>query len=104
MSSDTQFTALGPAAVGFQTSATRLEIGAVMTGISVGVQGRSQGVNADGVQGFGNGRYSGVAGFARNPEGNGVFGLGKGITGAGVRGVSADPGGNGVIAEAHNGS
>ena len=57
----------------------------------------------DGVQGFGTGNFSGVAGFARDLGGFGVFGLGKGGAGAGVRGVSVDPGGNGVIAEAHNG-
>ena len=103
MSSDNQFTALGPAFIGFQTNATRIDRGAEITGTVVGVKGTCSGFPGDGVQGFGTGNFSGVAGFARDLGGFGVFGLGKGGAGAGVRGVSVDPGGNGVIAEAHNG-
>lgn len=45
--------------------------------------------NADGVQGFGSGTFSGVAGFGGGNSGTGVFGLGGGPGGPGVRGIVA---------------
>jgi len=45
--------------------------------------------NADGVQGFGSGTFSGVAGFGGGNSGTGVFGLGGGPRGPGVRGIGA---------------
>jgi hypothetical protein len=79
MSSDNQFTALGPAIVGFQTDGANIDRGADITGNQVGVQGRCGGPVGDGVQGFGTGNFSGVAGFGggdANSTGTGVFGLG----------------------------
>jgi hypothetical protein len=48
------------------------------------------GNDADGVQGFGVGAFSGVAGFGGGNSGTGVFGLGGGPSGPGVRGIVAD--------------
>jgi len=42
MSSDNQYTALGPAIIGFQTSATEIDIGADIEGRDFGVKGRSE--------------------------------------------------------------
>ena len=47
------------------------------------------GNDADGVQGFGVGAFSGVAGFGGENSGTGVFGLGGGPSGPGVRGILA---------------
>jgi hypothetical protein len=63
MSSDNQFTALGPAIVGFQTDAANIDRGAEIHGNSVGIKGFCDGPVGDGVQGFGSGAFSGVAGF-----------------------------------------
>jgi hypothetical protein len=80
-SSDNQFIALGPADSGFKTSATRITSGAEIHGTLVGVVGRCQGGNGDGVAGFG-----------------------TGTGGAGTRGTSNVTDGNGIIADAHTGS
>jgi hypothetical protein len=63
---------------------------------SPGVVGQAgPGRFADGVQGFGNGSFSGVAGFGGadhgtgDGPGTGVFGLGGGPNGPGVRGIGA---------------
>jgi hypothetical protein len=50
------------------------------------------GGNADGVQGFGKGNFSGVAGFADQNDifGTGVFGLGGGPSGTGIRGIAGN--------------
>jgi hypothetical protein len=45
--------------------------------------------NADGVQGFGIGTFSGVAGFGGGNSGTGAFGFGGGPGGPGVRGIGA---------------
>ena len=98
MSSDNQFTAVGEPCGGFQTDGANIDRGADITGNQVGVQGRSGGPVGDGVQGFGTGNFSGVAGFGggdTNSVGTGVFGLGgvqKGDLfvpqrGPGVRGI-----------------
>ena len=63
MSSDNQFTALGPAIVGFQTDGANIDRGADITGNQVGVHGRCGGPVGNGVEGFGTGNFSGVAGF-----------------------------------------
>jgi hypothetical protein len=54
--------------------------------------------NADGVQGFGSGTFSGVAGWGGGSSGTGAVGFGGGPVGPGVRGIgagapNADPGG-----------
>ena len=46
-----------------------------------------QNVDADGVQGFGAGAYSGVAGWGGNSSGTGVIGFGGEAGGPGVRGI-----------------
>jgi hypothetical protein len=96
MLSDNQFTALGPAAVGFQTNSASIDRGAEITGNQVGIKGFCGGQVGDGVQGFGAGGFSGVAGFGGgdvNTAGTGVFGLG-GVQlgnapqrGPGIRGI-----------------
>jgi hypothetical protein len=54
----------------------------------VGLLGQA-GPNADGVQGFATGTFSGVSGFGGSNSGTGVFGLGGGPDGPGVRGYGA---------------
>jgi hypothetical protein len=56
-----------------------------------GIGGINQnGGNADGVQGFGRGTFSGVTGIGDpHANGTGVFGLGGGTSGPGVRGIGA---------------
>jgi hypothetical protein len=87
MSSDNQFTALGPANIGFQANSASIDVGADITGNQRGITGRCAGAVGDGVQGFGSGIFSGVAGFGGNTPagtepGTGVIGIG---------GTSADP-------------
>ena len=55
----------------------------------LGIGGKNQfGNDADGVQGFGSGRFSGVAGFGDpTSNGTGVFGQGRGPGAPGVRGI-----------------
>lgn len=95
MGSDNQWTALGPAIVGFQTDGTNIDRGADIAGKLVGIKGACMGDVGDGVQGFGAGNFSGVAGFGGTDNGTGVFGIGGvppdrfGGGGAGVRGVGA---------------
>lgn len=45
--------------------------------------------DADGVQGYGSGGFSGVAGFGGEISGSGVFGYGGGPSGPGVRGIGS---------------
>ncbi|HZZ24256.1 MAG TPA: hypothetical protein VFE60_17470 [Roseiarcus sp.] len=59
MSSDNQYTALGPATVGFQTNGANIDIGAQISGNTVGVRGTCQGAVGDGVQGNGTGNFLG---------------------------------------------
>lgn len=104
MSSDNRFTALGPAIVGFQTDSASIDRGAEITSNQVGVKGICGGSVGDGVQGFGTGNFSGVAGFAGgddNSAGTGVIGFGGVQTGQvfvpalgpGVRGIGGKRGG-----------
>jgi hypothetical protein len=78
MSSDNQYTALGPAIVGFQTDGTQIDRGAEIAGNLLGIKGTAGG-QGDGVQGFG-----GDAG-------------GKGVVGQGGEGRSGVVGGIGVL-------
>jgi hypothetical protein len=87
MSSDNQYTALGPASIGFQTHGTNIDVGAQISGNTVGVQGNCQGPVGDGVQGHGTGNFSGVAGWGGTNSGTGVLGFGTGGAGVGVRGI-----------------
>lgn len=89
MSSDTQFTALGPTEIGFQTHGARIQKGADVAGIVFGARGTCMGSVGDGVQGVGAGHFSGVAGFGGRNNGTGVFGMGAGASGQGVRGIGA---------------
>ena len=90
MSSDNQFTALGPAAVGFQTNGANITIGADISGSQEGVRGRCD-------AGVG---VSGAGGIGVKGEGDriGVFGVGTKsgtelTTGTGVQGESLDSNG-----------
>jgi hypothetical protein len=78
-STETQFTATGPATIGFQTQPpetnTQFEIGADVSGLSIGVKGTGTdgerspprpGSGGTGVQGNGSGVGPGVAGFGGN--------------------------------------
>jgi hypothetical protein len=115
MSSDNQFTALGPAAVGFQTTSTNINEGAVIAGNSVGivgscskgngVVGQSASENDSGVWGNNTGGGYGVGGSTNGglagpggPKGivAGVWGSNSG-QGAGVRGTNSN--GDGVFGE-----
>ena len=89
MSSDNQYTALGPATVGFQTNGANIDIGAQISGNTVGVIGSCQGAVGDGVQGNGTGNFSGIAGWGGADSGTGVIGFGTGGAGPGVRGIGA---------------
>lgn len=81
MSSDNQFTALGPAAIGFQTDAASIAQG-------VNVQGNSVGVYAESL--------AQSPGTRNSPGGTGVFGTGDGFgvyaaSGDLVQSVAGDP-------------
>jgi len=84
----------GQTPIGFFTRSTSLDFGVAVAGNLVGVKGECSGAIGDGVQGFGRGSFSGVAGFGGvagpiGDDGNGVFGIGGGISGSGVRGIGA---------------
>jgi hypothetical protein len=117
MSSDNQFTALGPAIVGFQTDGANIDRGAEIAGKSVGILGHCDGGNGvhgqsgsatdSGVYGENTGGGTGVAGLTNGENGPkgivaGVWGVNQGA-GAGVRGTGGKTGvlgetsiGNGV--------
>ncbi|MFF1323877.1 hypothetical protein ACFVZZ_31285 [Streptomyces chartreusis] len=78
---DNKFVATGAAAIGFATSSTSIINGAIISGNSLGVEGRCLGA-----------------------AGNGVYGVGTGTGGAGAYGASHTLNGNGVIAAAHSGN
>jgi hypothetical protein len=89
MSSDNQYTALGPAIVGFQTDGTNIDRGADIAGNSLGIRGACQGAIGDGVHGFG-GNAGGNGVMGQGGEGRsgvvggiGVLGLGGNSEGAG---------------------
>lgn len=75
MSSDNQFTSVGPAKIGFQTNSASIDIGAEITGSEAGVRGHAD--KGIGLEGTSNGDTEG------NKDGAGV--LGRGPTG--VRGI-----------------
>ncbi len=81
MSSDNQYTALGPAIIGFQTDATRIDRGADIFGNEFGIRGAS----ANG---------AGVIGESENQvgvEGRGETGIvGHGLRGPGVEGIGGN--------------
>ncbi len=101
MSSDTQFTALGPTQIGFQTHGARIKIGADIEGTEAGVIGRCEpgaGIYGEGTTGIrGVGKRTGV--YAEGAS-VGVQGIGIGAsidgqrfpgkTGVGVLGQSKD--------------
>ena len=81
MSSDSQFTAHGPAIIGFQTNATRIDRGADIFGNEFGIRGASH--NGAGVKG----ESTNDAGV----EGKGETGIvGDGIRGPGVEGLGGN--------------
>ena len=95
MSSDDQFTALGPAAIGFQTDGTNITVGADITGNNIGVQGSGPiGVSGIGSLAMSTSATIGVKGSCDN--GIGVQGLsdigggvdGRSSSGPGVYGLS----------------
>jgi hypothetical protein len=95
MSSDNQFTALGPANIGFQTNSASINVGADIAGSEVGVRGHCD--SGDGVVGISDANdKSGVFGFHTKQTGAafGVFGACNAPDGAGVAGDSGP--GNGV--------
>lgn len=89
MSSDNQYTSLGPAVIGFQTNSTSIDVGADIAGNAVGIRGKCSGAgDGNGVEGYGSGSWSGVAGNGGQNAGTGVWGMGNG-GGPGVRGIGA---------------
>ena len=89
-SQDSFFEALGgETPTGFFTHSTSLSIGVDVQGNQIGVRGACQGPVGDGVQGFGSGNFSGVAGTGGADNGTGVVGFGAGGQGQGVRGIGA---------------
>lgn len=115
MSSDNQYTALGPAIVGFQTHGTNIDRGAEIAGNSLGilghcdggngVHGQSGSVNDSGVWGENTNGGFGVSGSTNAASGArgviaGVWGSNTGA-GAGVRGTSGS--GDGIFGEGRNG-
>jgi hypothetical protein len=102
MSSDEQFTALGPAIVGFQTNSASIDRGADIRGRDLGIFGKGDsgpGVVGESIGSAGvNGKSTGAAGVTGTGT-PGVFGHGKrnGFTGhSGVMGVAEGDEGAGV--------
>jgi hypothetical protein len=110
MSSDNQFTALGPAIIGFQTDSSSIDRGAEIFGRDVGVEGRSDdgagvsGVSLNFIGVFGQstnhvavrGRSSTKAGVEGISTVQGVFGMGTpGVLGSGIK--NGATGHNGVM-------
>jgi hypothetical protein len=89
MGSDNQWTALGPAIVGFQTHGANIDLGAQISGNSVGIEASCQGAAGDGVQARGTGNHSGLVGLGGTDSGTGVIGLGGGGNAPGVRGIGS---------------
>lgn len=115
MSSDNQYTALGPAAIGFQTDGTNIDQGANIAGkllgirghgdVGIGVHGESAGL-ADGAPGtsigvLGEGQSVGVRGTSHLIGVEGISGAGSGVRGRGTPGVFGQGDKNG--ATGHNG-
>jgi hypothetical protein len=89
MSSDDQFTALGPAAIGFQTDGTNITVGADITGNTVGVQGSGPiGVNGVGSLPTTTNPTIGVNGSSQSGYGvHGFSDVGVGVNGSSKNGV-----------------
>jgi hypothetical protein len=124
-STDTQFTATGPATIGFQTQPpetnTQFEIGVDVSGLSIGVKGTGTlgeqspprpDSGGTGVQGNGTGVGPGVAGFGGNATPGtintdpsacagvvGAGGLGPQSGGPGLAGFGGPNGGAGVFGQ-----
>lgn len=100
MSSDSQFTALGPAAIGFQTDGSNITRGADVAGTEMGVHGHSDG--GPGVLGDSFSNHPGVRGASGTGRGvEGVSNTGIGVFGTsdrgdGVQGISPQQGNSGV--------
>lgn len=74
MSSDNQWTALGPAEIGFQTHGANIRVGADVAGTVVGARATCSSANGHGVHGFGQGvNYAGVTGASTTENGNGII-------------------------------
>jgi hypothetical protein len=99
MSSDTQFTALGPTAIGFQTHGTNIQTGAQISGKVNGVVARAPVAAVEAM-----GDVVGVKGACGGARGHGVHGTGVGQLHAGLFGESITVDGNGLIAQAPAGS
>jgi hypothetical protein len=96
MSSDKQFTALGPANVGFQTDGANIDVGADIHGSQAGIKGFCP--VGDGVSGSGSVGVHGIAIRGDLVDGPGV--LGESERGPGVSGssrTSAGVSGNGTV-------
>jgi hypothetical protein len=107
MGSDNQWTALGPAPVGFQTNSASIDRGAEISGNSLGILGRcnrgngvhgqSDSATDSGVWGENTGAGFGVAGSSVTGEGvlgdgrNGVHGRSSSATDSGVWGENNGP-------------
>jgi len=93
MSSDNQFTALGPADVGFQTDGANIKTGADIAGQAIGIHGRCN-------------RGDGVVGESAVANKSGVFGFNTAASGGafGVSGTTASPNGSGVNGFAGSGN
>jgi hypothetical protein len=99
VSSDTQFTALGPTDVGFLTHGANIQTGASISGRVNAVVARA---GVAGVEAVGD--VVGVSGACGGARGHGVSGTGVGQLNAGLFGQSITTDGNGLIAQAPNGA
>jgi hypothetical protein len=109
MSSDNQFTALGPTIIGFQTNGSRIQRGAEIAGTELGIRGFCEkgfgvvGTSDKFIGMFGEGDVAGVKGSSGNigvegnsPKGPGVYGNGSpGVFGLGQK--NGANGNNGVM-------
>lgn len=97
MTSDNQFTALGPTAIGFQTNGANIDLGAECIGVNGGVRAHGDkefGISADSDEGPGvlaishNGKTSAVYAVSKGPEAAAVHGQGLGRNAPGIVGES----------------
>ncbi len=115
MSSDNQYTALGPAVIGFQTDSSSIDRGAEITGRDLGIRGHCDagigihGTSADlageapgtSIGVLGEGQSVGVSGRSSNIGVEGISGAAAGVFGRGTPGVFGRGDKNG--ATGHNG-
>jgi hypothetical protein len=97
MSSDNQFTALGPTEIGFQTNGTNIRMGASIAGNEIGVAGNFG--TGFGIEGSGGG--GGVHGIGTLPPNVKEFGI---KTGVGVLGESRDDNGVRGVSNGNDGA